>query len=151
MLAVLEKVAMQQGDICQGLYDYVKRCRNTYGNRGSVFLEYGWAQFNKHGRVMSEQDIMVALHNGSIGRWYEGLTKHLRPTKAKKVAICSNAQRLREQIAEAQAAKPKADKAKAIGDAYRAERLAAKQRQAEFAAQYKAEQALIAGLRKSVG
>ena len=145
------------------LLDYARKVRDTIvvkplkrgadfpnrfptGNKGNVFLEYAWAQFNKHGRIMSEQDIMAAHDSGKVFRWYDSLTPRPRQ-KVEKVGNCQNPKRLKRTLKKAAKKVAKgeseAEKAKRVGNAFREEMAAMRKRAAEGAAQFKAEKALL--------
>lgn len=122
--------------------------KGKLSHSGNVFLEYAWDNFVKRGVILTENDIMAAVHSGAIERWHKALCGGRSGTvKQERVMCATNPERLRQQIKAAQSAKPKVDPAKTIGDQIRAEAEAARQRRAEFAAQWKAEEALKAQLR----
>ena len=116
-------------------------------DKGNVYLEYAWAHFNMGGkrrRIMDENDVMAAVHNGGVNRWYDGLINKRPSLKPDKVMHATNPKRLRRAInkAKANADKPKVDPNKVTGDRIRADATAARKRQAEFTTQYRAEETL---------
>lgn len=131
------------------LHALAKHYLDTWGNAGNVYLEYAWDTFVKSGKVLDYDDLMTAAHSGAVNRWYRGICGGRADgvVKSEIVWSATNAQRLQKQIQAAKTAKATVDPAKVIGDRIRAEALAAKQRRAEFAAQYKQEQALMESLR----
>lgn len=160
----LELLAIKKGETdILPLLDYARKVRDTIvvkplkrgqsfpnrfptGNKGNVFLEYAWAQFNKHGRIMSEQDIMAAHDSGKIFRWYDSLEPRPRQ-KVETVGNCTNPKKLKrlfKQNAKKLAkGESEAEKAKRIGDEFRADMESLRKRQSESVAQYKAEKALL--------
>lgn len=134
------------------LHELAKYYLDTWGNKGNVYLEYAWDTFVKRGKVLDRHDLTVAANNGAVNRWHRSICGGRRDgvVKSEVVMSCSNPDRLRAQIQAAKAAKPKVDKHKAIGDKIRAEALAAKQRRANYAHQFKQEQALMESLRATL-
>lgn len=121
-------------------------------NKGNVYLEYAWDRFTKQGKILDEQDIRAAAISGDINRWYLSLTGGRQGVvKTERVWQTTNPGRLREQIQAAQSKSgDTTDRDKVVGDQIRAEALDAQRRRAEFAEQFKAEQALIAQLKANI-
>jgi hypothetical protein len=158
----LEALAVTKGAIgVAPLLAYARQCRDTLtvktlkkgqgfpgrfptGNRGNVFLEYAWVKFTRNGRIMSEQDIMADHNDGKIDRWYDSLSSARVTTKVEVVAKVKDKKRMKRTFKKAaKKAQTEAEKAKALGDKVRAEAKAARERQAKFATEYRAEQDLI--------
>jgi len=150
MLVALERLVVTESALgVQDLYDFVKKSMAERGNKGNVYLEYAWSCFNKGGRskrILGEADLLAAVQGGEVNRWYNKLTPRRQgDTKSATVMQAGNPQRLRQQIAavNAKVSESTPNPSKVLGDAIRAEALAAQQRRAEFAAQFRAEQALV--------
>lgn len=158
----LEILAMKEGATgVAPLLAYARKVRDTLsgwkgkgfpkGNKGNVFLEYAWSQFTKHSRVLSEQDIITAHTAGKIDRWYNTLVSRPRTNTETiaKVATKANKRKLKraEKKAKKRAEVTTADKWKAKGDEFRAKMAKGQEKRAEFARQYRAEQALIESLK----
>jgi hypothetical protein len=125
--------------------------RMPSGNKGNVFLEYGWSQFTRHGKILGEQDIMSDHHCGKIDRWYDSLTPTARnkadkpKAKADKV---KNPRAFKRHCKKAgYKAESEANKAKALGDKIRADAAAARQRQQVYVEECRAETSLLDSLK----
>lgn len=153
---------------CQALLDFARKTisqtgakwgRNAKGfangDKGNILLEYAWAKWAK-GVVVGEQDIMVAVRNGDVNRWYQGLCKGVagkRQKPAETVILVGNAKRLRRQRKKAaKVGRPmsEAEKAKALGDKIRAEAAAAKATREANTTKLMAEQAVMERIQAAI-
>ena len=162
IIIALETLGVTESTLCvMPLLNYARRIHDTVtvpkirkdvgysskqgkDDKGNVFLEYAWVQFNKHKRVMSEADVMAHHTEGKVNRWWDTLRPARVSRKTETVLKVKNKKAVKRFGKKNRVkAEKQASRLKAVGDEVRRKAAETRKRHAKQAVEINAESALI--------